>query len=111
MRLAHRHILVVDDRPEVGEVVRRGLEELGHYRVSSATTGEEALPFFDMDRPDLVVLDAVLPGMSGIELAARAVCREIPVLLITGELAMETRLERVGWPHLRKPFRLDVLLF
>ncbi|HEX6840143.1 MAG TPA: response regulator [Stellaceae bacterium] len=106
----HRHIMVVDDRAEVGEVVRMGLEELGHYRVSTAASGDAALPLFDRDRPDLVVLDAVLPGMSGIELAVHAVRRQIPVLVMTGEAAMHTRLENAGWPHLRKPFHLKDLV-
>ena len=106
----HRHIVVVDDRAEVGEVVRIGLEELGHYRVSTALNGDAALPLFDRDRPDLVVLDAVLPGMSGIELAVHAVRRDIPVLIMTGEAAMHTRLQNAGWPHLRKPFHLKDLV-
>jgi DNA-binding response OmpR family regulator len=106
----HRHIMVVDDRAEVGEVVRIGLEELGHYRVSTAVSGDAALPLFDRDRPDLVVLDAVLPGMSGIELAIHAVGRDIPVLLMTGEAAMHARLRNAGWPHLRKPFHLKDLV-
>jgi two-component system, OmpR family, response regulator MtrA len=106
----HRHIMVVDDRAEVGEVVRMGLEELGHYRVSTASSGDAALPLFDRDRPDLVVLDAVLPGMSGIELAVHAMRRDIPVLVMTGEAAMHTRLENAGWPHLRKPFHLKNLV-
>jgi DNA-binding response OmpR family regulator len=106
----YRHILVVDDRPDVGDVVRMGLEELGRYRVSTAISGDEALPLFDQDRPDLVLLDAVLPGMSGIELAVHAVKRDIPVLMMTGEGAMQERLARAGWPHLRKPFHLRELI-
>ena len=106
----HRHIMVVDDRAEVGEVVRMGLEEIGHYRVSTAVSGDAALPLLDRDRPDMVVLDAVLPGMSGIELAVHAVQRDIPVLLMTGEAEMQMRLANAGWPHLRKPFHLKDLV-
>ena len=102
--------MVVDDRAEVGEVVRMGLEELGHYRVSTALSGDAALPLFDRDRPDLVVLDAILPGMSGIELAVHAVWRDIPVLIMTGEAGMHARLKKAGWPHLRKPFHLRDLV-
>jgi DNA-binding NtrC family response regulator len=105
-----QHILVVDDQAEICAIVQLGLEELGHYRVSVARSADQALPLLDGDRPDLVLLDAILPGMTGIEFAARAVSREIPVLIMTGEGAMETRLENVGWPHLRKPFHLDQLI-
>ena len=105
-----QHVLVVDDQPEIRAVVQLGLEELGHYRVSAVATGERALRLLDVDRPDLVVLDAVLPGMTGIELAAHAVLRDIPVVVITGEPATEERLERAGWPHLRKPFHVRELV-
>ena len=106
----HRHIMVVDDRAEVGEVVRMGLEEIGHYRVSTAASGDAALPLLDGDPPDLVVLDAILPGMSGIEFAVHVVRRDIPVLVMTGEAGMHARLESAGWPHLRKPFHLRDLV-
>ena len=105
-----QHILVVDDHADICAVVRIGLEELGHYRVSTARSGDHALSLLDSDPPDLVLLDAILPGMTGMELAACAVERDIPVLLMTGEAATEDRLERVGWPHLRKPFHLDELI-
>lgn len=86
------------------------LEDLGQYRVTAAATGDQALPLLDSDRPDLLLLDAVLPGMSGIELAAHGVYRNIPVLVMTGEPGMDERLERVGWPHLRKPFHIRELV-
>jgi DNA-binding response OmpR family regulator len=105
-----QHILVVDDHADICAIVQLGLEEFGRYRVSIAHTADQALPLLDGDRPDLVLLDAILPGMTGIEFAARAVSRNIPVLLMTGESGMETRLESVGWPHLRKPFHLDALI-
>lgn len=115
MRLAkhddqHRHVLVVDDRAEIGQVVQIGLEEIGHYRVSAAVSGDEALRLLDRDPPDVAVLDAVLPGMSGIELAVHAVQRGIPVLLMTGEAATQERLDNVGWPYVRKPFHLKDLV-
>src|SRR5690348_11732422 len=104
------HIVVVDDQAEIGAVVQMGLEELGHYRVSAVVRGDAGLSLLDAERPDLVLLDAVLPGMSGIEPAVHAVRRDIPVLVMTGETAMQGRLARAGWPHLRKPFHLNELL-
>jgi CheY-like chemotaxis protein len=65
-----QHILVIDDQPDICAIVQLGLEELGHYRVSVARTGDQALPLLDGDRPDLVLLDALLPGMTGIDLDA-----------------------------------------
>lgn len=105
-----RHVLVVDDEVDSREFVRRGLEEVGRYRVSCAISGTDALPLLDLHRPSLVVLDAVLPGIPGIEVAAHSVARDVPVLMMTDQAAMDIRLERVGWPHLRKPFQVEQLL-
>lgn len=105
-----RHVLFVDDQPELRAVVQRALEDSGEYRVSCAADGDQALPVLDRDRPDLVVLDAVIPGVPGIELAAHATQRGIPIIVTTAEPDTDARLERLGWPHLRKPFSLADLL-
>ncbi len=105
-----RHLLFVDDQPELRAVVQRALEDSGAYRVSCAANGDQALPLLDRDRPDLVVLDAVIPGIPGIELAAHATQRGIPIIVTTAEPDMDARLLRLGWPHLRKPFSLELLL-
>lgn len=105
-----RHVLVVDHQPELRALVQHALERSGEYRVSCAGTGEQALPLLDRDRPSLVVLDILLPGMPGIELAAHATQRGIPVILTTDEAGIDERLSRLGWPYLTKPFRLELLL-
>ncbi len=105
-----RHVLVVDDQAGICELIRTLLEDTGEYRVSTVYNGEQALPLLDDDRPDLLVLDAVLPGMRGTELAAHAVERHIPIVLMTGEPAMGERLRELGWPHLSKPFSMTQLV-
>ena len=57
------HVLVVDDYPGICPVVQMALETLGDFRVSTALTADEALPILDRDQPDLIILDAVMPGM------------------------------------------------
>lgn len=104
------HVLVVDDYPGICPVVQMALEALGDFRVSSALTADEALPILDRDRPDLIILDAVMPGMRSIDLAADAAARAIPLILMTGEEVASEGLTGVGWRHLDKPFRLDTLL-
>jgi two-component system phosphate regulon response regulator PhoB len=80
------HILIVEDEAPLVELLRYNLERTG-YRVSTAGDGEAAMRSIDEDRPDLVLLDWMLPLMSGIE-----VCRQlrrapgtanIPIILLT----------------------------
>lgn len=76
-------ILVVDDEPNIIELNRMYLEGAG-YRVEAARTGPEALDRFRSERPDLVVLDLMLPGIDGL-----SICREIrqqgatPIIMLT----------------------------
>lgn len=63
-------VLVVDDDPTVSDVVRRYLERAG-YLVRLAADGRGALASFANQRPDLVVLDLMLPGMDGLEVCRR----------------------------------------
>lgn len=105
-----QHVLVVDQCPSTWLLVRGALEGAGAYRVTGAAGGELALAVLDADRPDLMILDLIMRGIPGIELAARGVDFGIPVILMTGEAATDTRLDRLGWPHLRKPVRADELI-
>ncbi len=105
-----RHVLFVDGQPELRGVVQRALAASGTYRVSCAGSGDQALPVLERDRPDLVVVDAAVPGLPGIELVAHATERGIPSIVTTAEQDIEARLSRLGWPYLRKPFTLDHLL-
>src|SRR5690348_8870809 len=66
------HVLVADDQPSIHEIVREELEP-GRYRVSAASDGREAMRLLEADRPGLLVVDAVLPVIPGIEVAAHAV--------------------------------------
>ncbi len=76
-------VLVVDDEPKIVEMVRLYLERDGH-EVSVARDGEAALEKFHRDRPDLVVLDLMLPGMNGVEVCTR-IRRDssVPIIMLT----------------------------
>ncbi len=100
-------VLVVDDDPTVREVVLSYLRADG-YEVSEASDGETALAMVARARPDLVVLDVMLPGIDGLE-----VCRDIrastdiPVILLTALGAEADRvvgLELGADDYLTKPF-------
>lgn len=104
-----QHVLVVDDEADLCRLVQAALER-GGYRVSIALSGKEALPLLEEPQPDLLIADAVLPGMSGVELAELAAARQIPVLLTTENEAAALALRDAGWALLRKPFRPATLL-
>ena len=79
-------ILVVDDMVETRRLMRRLLER-GGFRVIEATTGEEALRSIESGRPELVVLDLRLPGMSGFDVARAVRASADPIVAATVLLA------------------------
>ncbi|MEE8636854.1 MAG: response regulator transcription factor [Dehalococcoidia bacterium] len=106
-------ILVVDDDPEIVSFVQRGLAYEG-YRVDTAADGKEALTKARDREPDLVVLDIMMPGIDGIEVAKRLrQGGDIPILMLTakGTVADKvTGLESGADDYLLKPFAFDELL-
>ena len=100
-------ILIVDDDPEVREIVAEFLEDFGHY-VLRAAGGVEALAVLARSpQVDLVITDVRMPDISGIELAD-LVTREhdgLKVILISGFFVSQ----RVNRRVLRKPFRMQEL--
>ncbi|HWI29484.1 MAG TPA: response regulator [Stellaceae bacterium] len=100
------HVLVVDDYHAIREMICDALEARADHRVTATANAEAALPLLDCDRPDIAVIDALLPGMSGTELARHAIEREIPVVMITGGPAADTALRAAEVPYLGKPFPL-----
>ncbi|MBA2698462.1 MAG: response regulator, partial [Nocardioidaceae bacterium] len=76
-------ILVVDDDPTVREVVLSYLRA-EKYDVQEAADGETALSMVGHDRPDLVVLDVMLPGVDGLEVCRRLRAQsDLPVIMLT----------------------------
>lgn len=98
--MAHDGILIVDDDPGAIQLLRRMLGRFSQIRY--ATNGVDALRIARETVPDLVLLDAEMPGMSGFdvcrELKADPVLRDTPVLFVTGhdDLAFETRALTLG---------------
>jgi DNA-binding NtrC family response regulator len=106
-------VLVVDDQEDVREVTVAHLEALG-YQVIQAASGRTALDLLGGNCPgiELVMADYAMPGMSGIELAqaARAVCPDLPVIIVTGyadTTGFDGRLENAAL--LKKPYRMSEL--
>jgi two-component system response regulator MprA len=108
------HILVVDDDPRITNLLRRVLAYEG-YSVAVATSGSEALDRALERPPNLVVLDIMLPGMDGLEVAhrMRAAGDMVPILMLTARDAVSDRvqgLEIGADDYLVKPFAPEELV-
>lgn len=109
-------VLIVEDDPSLSTLLRYNIEKEG-FRVSEAHDGEEALLQVDEVQPDLVVLDWMLPKVSGIEvcrrLRTRVETKNLPVIMLTarGEDADRVRgLDTGADDYLTKPFSMTELL-
>jgi two-component system response regulator MprA len=106
-------ILVVDDDPEIRSFLKRGLAYEG-YTVDLAEDGQQALEKALQTAPDLVILDVMMPGLNGLEVAKRLRAGgEVPILLLTARGATADKvagLDSGADDYLVKPFALDELL-
>jgi two-component system, OmpR family, response regulator MprA len=108
------HILIVDDDPRITDLLRRILAYEG-YSVAVAASGSEALNRSLERPPDLVVLDIMLPGLDGLEVAQRlrAAGDNVPILMLTARDTVADRvkgLEKGADDYLMKPFAPDELV-
>ena len=108
-------ILIVDDSPDIVMVVERLLR--AHYRTRTASSGKEALEMALVERPDLVLLDVMMPGMSGFDvcrqLKSQADTREVPVIFLTaldGVRDESTGFDVGGVDYITKPISQPILL-
>jgi two-component system phosphate regulon response regulator PhoB len=115
-QMSNAHILVVDDEPDISALVAYHLARES-YRVRTASSGPEAIRAAELERPDLIVLDLMLPGMSGLqvleELRRRPETQEIPVILLTARREEQDRIEglRLGADdYVAKPFSPQELI-
>jgi len=110
------HILIVEDETSLIELLRYNLEKEG-FRVSAANDGEEGLALLHENKPDLLVLDWMLPHVSGIEICRqirrKTELRDLPVIMLTarGEEADRVRGLEVGADdYVIKPFSPSELI-
>lgn len=109
-------ILAVDDESDVLLIVKTALQAEG-YQVSTAPDGPEALKVAQEEKPDLILLDVMMPGMDGFEVLERLrkekVTCEIPVIMLTGMTERErkrTAIERGIKYYICKPFDFQDLI-
>lgn len=103
-------VLVVEDEPDIAALIAYQLTREG-FRVETAATGTEALGAVHRELPDLVVLDRMLPGLSGDDvlktLKSEASTRTVPILVLTARREQEERIEGLELgadDYLTKPF-------
>ena len=113
-----KKILAVDDERHIVRLIQVNLERAG-YQVVAAYDGEEALKKVESEKPDLIVLDVMMPKMDGFEvlksLKANSQSKDIPVIMLTAK-AQDADVFR-GWAsgvdcYLTKPFNpMELLTF
>jgi two-component system phosphate regulon response regulator PhoB len=114
--MAHESILVIEDEEDIAELIRYNLEREG-YRVVHAESGERGLEMVRRQRPDLVLLDLMLPGIDGLEVCKRVRAdvagAQTPIIMVTArgeEADVVTGLELGAEDYLTKPFSPRVLV-
>lgn len=108
----NKNILVVDDEPKILEVVSSFLENKGLH-VFSAENGSRALEIFDRENVAMVILDLMMPGISGEDLCRRIRRRSrVPIIMLTAKADERNLLEGLGLgadDYITKPFSLKEL--
>jgi two-component system phosphate regulon response regulator PhoB len=109
-------VLVVEDEAALATMLRYNLEKQG-FRVEEATDGQEALIRIAEAQPDLVLLDWMLPQMSGLEVCRqirrRSATRDLPVIMVTARTDDQDAVRGLNTgadDYIAKPFSMDALL-
>ena len=112
-----RKVLVVDDEPEIVEIITAGLLDDGRFEIKVAANGFDAGMMVKEYRPDLIVLDVNLPDINGKEVCHRVRAdqnlEEVRIICISGEV-MEDRIQELKLAgaddFVQKPFDVDALI-
>jgi len=106
-------ILVVDDEPQIRRSLQVNLENKG-YAVETAESGEEALRFFINRRPDVMIVDLLLPGLGGIDVTRHVRASATVPIIVLSAIGDESRkveaLEAGADDYMTKPFGTEELL-
>lgn len=108
-------IMIVDDTEFMVKIARKNLEKIGH-EVVSAGNGKECLDRVQLDKPDVILLDAEMPVMNGwdacVLLKSKTETKNIPVIMCTGDGA-QTSIEKAknigAEDYILKPYDLEVM--
>ncbi len=104
------NILIIDDDPHINSIVSKALKAEG-YTVSQAFSGTEALMVLKNERPDLILLDLMLPGLSGEELLPQI--KNVPVIVVSAKADVTNKVDLLlggAADYVTKPFDMNELL-
>lgn len=114
--MAKPKILIVEDEPDISELIHFNLEKAG-YQTIRAENGEQALLLAQKNRPDLMLLDLLLPGVSGLEVCRRMkgdpALQHIPIMMVTAkgeEMDRVVGLELGADDYVVKPFSIREII-
>jgi CheY-like chemotaxis protein len=109
-----RRVLIVEDDEAIAELVQQALLDEGSYEVRRAGDGVEALEVLDGWRPDVIVLDLMMPRMDGWrfreEQRRRAIAPDVPILVASASRRVDNLDADFARAVIRKPFDLDELV-
>jgi putative two-component system response regulator len=110
------NILVVDDEEDILFTIKYGLEKIDkNYKIQTVKNGEECLKVLNKEIPDLILLDLMMPNMTGWQvldiILGNPSWRNIPVFIISGagNTEFKEQAEDLGIPYIEKPFTVDLL--
>lgn len=112
--MSHSKVLYVEDELFLGKIVRESLQSRG-YEVVMEDDGDKVLALFKKTKPDICVLDIMLPNKDGFTIAdeIRAVDQEVPIIFLTAKLQTEDVVKGFkagGNDYIRKPFSMEELI-
>ena len=107
-------VLVVDDEPNIVDVISMALRHEG-FEVEAAANGAQAVEAVQANRPDLIVLDVMMPDVDGFEVARRLSARRlhVPIIFLTARDATSDKVQGLtvgGDDYVTKPFSLEELV-
>lgn len=105
-----KNILIIDDDVHIGDVLEEKLSSVG-YQVSRAYSGTEALYVLSASKPDLILLDLMLPGLSGEEVLPQI--KGIPVIVVSAKIDVDDKVALLlggAADYITKPFEMKELL-
>lgn len=109
------NILLVEDDPNLGQLLQDYLQLKGKYKVTLAVNGDEGLKAFTKDKFDICILDVMMPKKDGFTLGKeiRSINANVPIIFATAKAMIEDKAEAFtlgGDDYITKPFRIEELL-